>query len=192
MKEEMNLYKIVRPILSIIFKLLYMPRIIGRENIPKTGGAVIAGTHIWYFDPIAIMASTKRNVYFIAKKELHEGKFKHIFKATGTIPVDRSTKNPLARAKAESALRDGKLIGIFPEGTTRKEKGELLPFKYGAVSMAQKANVKIIPFAIIGNYRPFSRVKIIYGEAINIEGFSLEEANALLRTKIVELINNNS
>ena len=46
MKEEMNLYKIVRPILSIIFKLLYMPRIIGRENIPKTGGAVIAGTHI--------------------------------------------------------------------------------------------------------------------------------------------------
>ena len=58
--------------------------------------------------------------------------------------------------------------------------------------MAQKANVKIIPFAIIGNYRPFSRVKIIYGEAINIEGFSLEEANALLRTKIVELINNNS
>lgn len=192
MKEQLNLYKIVRPILSIVFKLLYLPKIINKENIPKDGGAVLAGTHIWYFDPIAIMASTKRNVYFIAKKELHDGKFKHIFKAAGTIPVDRSKKNPLARAKAEEALRKGRLIGIFPEGTTRKEKNELLPFKYGAVSMAQKANVKIIPFAIIGNYKPFSRIKIIYGSAIDVQKLSLEDANMLLRSKVIALIKDNS
>lgn len=97
-------------------------------------------------------------------------------------------KNPKARAKAEEALKNGKIIGIFPEGTTLKKKGELLPFKYGAVSMAQKANVPIIPFAIIGNYKPFSRVKIVYGKPLNIQSLTLEEANKLLRSKVIELI----
>lgn len=187
MKEELNLYRIVRPVLGFLIKILYWPIIIGKENIPKKGRCVLAGTHIYDFDPILIMASTKRNVYFIAKKELHDGKWGFIFKAAGTIPVDRSKKNPNARIKAEEALNNEKIVGIFPEGTTKKPKGVLLPFKYGAVSMAKKTNSKIVPFAIIGEYKLFSRIKIVFDKPIDISKLDLEEANALLRKKIERL-----
>lgn len=191
MKEELNLYRIVRPFLAFLMRILFWPTIVGKENIPVTGKCVLAGTHIYDFDPILIMACTKRNVYFIAKKELHDGKLGFIFKAAGTIPVDRSKKNPKARIKAEEALNNGKLLGIFPEGTTKKEKGILLPFKYGAVSMAQKTNSKIVPFAIIGEYKLFSKIKIVFDNPIDISCLNLEEANNLLREKVVKLIENN-
>lgn len=191
MKEELNLYRVVRPILAFLMRIIFWPTIVGKENIPKAGRAVLAGTHIFDFDPILIMACTKRNVYFIAKKELHDGKFGFLFRAAGTIPVDRSKKNPNARIKAEEALNNDKIIGIFPEGTTIKKKGELLPFKYGAVSMAKKTNSKIIPFAIIGEYKIFSKIKIIFDKPIDISKLELEEANQLLRTKIVSLIEKN-
>ena len=191
MKEEVNLYRIVRPILAFLIRILYWPVIIGNDNIPKKGRCVLAGTHIFDFDPILIMASTKRNVYFIAKKELHDGKFGFIFRWAGTIPVDRSKKNPNARIKAEEALNNGKIIGIFPEGTTIKKKGELLPFKYGAVSIAKKTNAKIVPFAIIGEYKLFSKIKIVFDKPIDISKLDLEEANKLLREKIVNLIEKN-
>lgn len=188
MKEEVNLYRIVRPILAFLIRILYWPVIIGKENIPTSGKCLLAGTHIYDFDPILIMASTKRNVYFIAKKELHDSKFGFIFKACGTIPVDRSKKNPNARIKAEEALNEGKIIGIFPEGTTKKKKGELLPFKYGAVSMAQKTNSKIIPFAIIGDYKLFGKIKIVFDKPFSVKNMELEEANELLRNKVIKLI----
>lgn len=191
MKEEVNLYRIVRPILGFLIRILYWPVIIGNDNIPKKGRCVLAGTHIFDFDPILIMASTNRNVYFIAKKELHDGKFGFIFRWAGTIPVDRSKKNPNARIKAEEALNNGKIIGIFPEGTTIKKKGELLPFKYGAVSIAKKTNSKIVPFAIIGEYKLFSKIKIVFDKPIDISKLDLEEANKLLREKIVNLIEKN-
>lgn len=191
MKEEVNLYRIVRPILAFLMRIIFWPRIIGKENIPKVGKCVLAGTHIFDFDPILIMTSTKRNVYFIAKKELHDGKFGFIFRWAGTIPVDRSKKNPNARIKAEEALNNGKIIGIFPEGTTIKKKGELLPFKYGAVSMAKKTNSKIVPFAIIGEYKLFSKIKIVFDKPIDISKLDLEEANQLLRNKIIDLIKKN-
>ena len=187
MKEELNLYRIVRPVLGFIIKLLYWPVIIGKENIPKKGRCVLAGTHIYDFDPILIMASTKRNVYFIAKKELHDGRWGFIFKAAGTIPVDRSKKNPNARIKAEEALNKEEIVGIFPEGTTKKPKGVLLPFKYGAVSMAKKTNSKIVPFAIIGEYKLFSKIKIVFDKPIDISKLDIEEANDLLRKKIERL-----
>lgn len=187
MKEELNFYKIVRPILGFLIRILYWPVIIGKENIPKKGRCVLAGTHIYDFDPILIMASTKRNVYFIAKKELHDGKWGFIFKAAGTIPVDRSKKNPNARIKAEEALNQDKIVGIFPEGTTKKPKGVLLPFKYGAVSIASKTNSKIVPFAIIGEYKLFSKIKIVFDKPIDISKLELEEANSLLRKKIENL-----
>lgn len=189
MKEELNFYKIVRPILGFLIRILYWPVIIGKENIPKKGRCVLAGTHIYDFDPILIMASTKRNVYFIAKKELHDGKWGFIFKAAGTIPVDRSKKNPNARIKAEEALNQDKIVGIFPEGTTKKPKGVLLPFKYGAVSIASKTNSKIVPFAIIGEYKLFSKIKIVFDKPIDISKLELEEANSLLRKKIENLRN---
>ena len=182
------LYKLLKPLLVFIVWFLYNPKIIGKENI-RDGGCVIASNHVHAFDPIIIMYSTKRVVHYLAKIELYKGILKYFFLSYGTIPVDRSKHNPLALDLAIEYLKNGEVIGIFPEGTRNKTNDILLPFKFGAVKMASKANKKIIPCAIIGKYKIFRRsLTIKYGEAIDVSGMEIEEANLLLRNKIIKLL----
>ena len=80
----------------------------------------------------------------------------------------------------------GGAIGIFPEGTRNKTDKFLLPFKYGAVSIASKTDSLIVPFGITGDYKFRSKnLTIIYGKPFKVGNMSLEEANNKLY-KIVE------
>lgn len=107
----------------------------------------------------------------------------------GTIPVDRSRKNPNAINEALKVLNNKQIIGIFPEGTTRKNKGEILPFKFGAVSLAKKSNALIVPFSITGEYKIFGNNLVIrYGKAYKIKDDDLAKENELLRNKVIKLI----
>lgn len=187
-RRNLFLYYLIKPILLVVAKIIFNPKIIGRENIPKKDGCVIACNHIHAFDPAILIYSTKRIVHFIAKKELFEGKMKAFYLSWGAIPVDRDKKNPLALAVAEEYLKNKSVIGIFPEGTRNKEKG-LLPFKFGAVKMAKSSGVKIVPCVITGKYKAFkSNLKVVFGEAIDISGMDLEKANELLRNKMLEML----
>ena len=183
------LYKLIRPVLLVVAKIIFNPKIIGKENIPKDDGCVIASNHIHAIDPAMLIYSSKRIIHFIAKKELFEGKMKWFYLSFGTIPVDRDKKNPMAMKVAEEFLENNEVVGIFPEGTRNKEKGTLLPLKFGAVKMAKVTGKKIVPCAITGEYKVFrSTVKVRYGKAIDISEMELEEANELLRKKILELL----
>lgn len=191
-KRNLILYYVIKPILLVVAKVIYNPKIIGKENIPKKEGCVIACNHIHAFDPAILIYSTRRIIHFIAKKELFLGKMKWFYLSFGTIPVDRDKKNPLALEVAEEYLNNNEVIGIFPEGTRNKEKGTLLPFKFGAVKMAKSTNKKIVPCVIIGEYKVFkSTIKVCYGKAIDINGMELEDANNLLREKITLLLEEN-
>ena len=191
-KRNLILYYIIKPILLVVAKIIFNPKIIGKENIPKKEGCVIACNHVHAFDPAILIYSTRRIVHFIAKKELFLGKMKWFYLSFGTIPVDRDKKNPLALAVAEDFLKNDEVIGIFPEGTRNKERGTLLPFKFGAVKMAKSTNKKIVPCVITGEYKIFkSTLKVCYGDAIDISGIELEEANNLLREKITLLFEEN-
>ena len=182
------LYKLLKPLLWILVKVLYNPKIIGKENI-SDDGCIIASNHIHAFDPVIIMYSTKRVVHYLAKIELYKGILKYFFLSYGTIPVDRSKHNPKALELAISYVKNGEVIGIFPEGTRNKTEEILLPFKFGTVKMASQSNKKIIPCAISGKYKLFRRgIVVKYGEALDIGGMELEEANLLLRNKIIELL----
>lgn len=188
MKKEPKLYKIVRPIIKVLFKFLYTPKIIGSENIPKEGRVVLAGNHTNNFDCLLLMSSTKRCIHFLAKKELLSGLKKIIFSNMGLIPVDRKHHDHSALESAEKYLNDGMVIGIFPEGTTEKGRG-LLPFKIGAVKMAYDTNTKIVPFTITGKYKFFSKnLKIVFGAPIKVDGKDLEKNNEKLRDKINSMI----
>lgn len=187
-RRNLFLYYLIKPILLVVAKIIFNPKIIGKENIPKKDGCVIACNHIHAFDPAILIYSTKRIVHFIAKKELFEGKMKAFYLSWGAIPVDREKKNPLALAVAEEYLKNNSVIGIFPEGTRNKEKG-LLPFKFGAVKMAKSSGVKIVPCVITGKYKVFkSNLKVVFGETIDISGMDLEKANELLRNKMLEML----
>lgn len=186
--KDSLLYIILRPIIKILF-LLYTPKIVGKENIPKEGKIILAGNHTNNFDCLLLISSTKRCIHFLAKDELWKGLKKIIFSNMGLIPVNRREKSHHSLEMAENYLNNGKVIGIFPEGTFSKDKSRLLPFKIGAVKMAYDTNTMIVPFAITGKYKLFSRdLKIVFSEPISINSEDLEKENNRLRNIISDLV----
>lgn len=187
------LYKLFRILFLPAFKLLYRPKIINKQYIPKSGAAIIAGNHKHALDPILVDICTKRMVFTLAKKDLHDGKFGFFFRAVGTIPVDlKSTTNKNATNTAIEKLKEGSLINLSPEAKRNYTNELLLPFKYGAVSMAKKTNSVIVPYSITGNYKLFSNnLKIVYGEPIDVSKMEIEEANKNLYNAIKKLLKEN-
>lgn len=165
-KKDVLLYKFVRPIATILFKFVYRPTIIGVENIPKDGKIILAGNHTSILDCVMLMSSTKRNIHYLAKKELFSGVKKIFFSNMGLIPVDRSIHDKTVLPLAEEYLNNGCVIGIFPEGTTEKGIKKLLPFKTGAVRLSYTTKTKIVPFKIIGDYKPFKKsITLVFGKS---------------------------
>lgn len=184
-----TLYKIVRFIGKPIFTLLYRPEYIGLENIPEDGNVILAGNHTNNLDAALMISGPKRIVHILAKKELFKSKISSwFFTNMGCISVDRSKHDEVAKKKTTDILKDGKVIGIFPEGTINRTSELLLPLKYGAVSFAKKTDAYIVPFSITGKYTLFKKnIKIIYGKAYKVNK-ELEDENKILADKIKKLM----
>ena len=182
--KEPRFYRIVRPLITFLFKICYLPKIEGSEYIPKEGRIVLAGNHTNNLDCLLLISSTSRTIHFLAKDSLMKGIKKPIFKRMGIIPVNRKKKNPESLNKAIEVLNHNQVIGIFPEGTINRTQDVTMPFKYGAVKMSFEANSMIIPFVITGKYQLFRRgIHIQFLEPYKISS-SLEVENERLRQKI--------
>lgn len=187
------LYYVGRAILGPIFKLYYNPKIIGKENIPKDGSILIVGNHKHLYDQCLTVIATKRGIHYMAKREYFDNKkVAWFFKGTGCISVDRSTKDDRAVELALSVLKDNGAVGLFPEGTRNKTKEFLLPFKFGAVSMAKKTDSYLVPFGITGDYKFRSKNLVIrYGKPFKIGDMDLEKANKKLYNEVKKLMEEN-
>ena len=184
-----TLYRILRPIVLLLFKGIYRIKVINKKSIPKVGPIIFVGNHKHNYDFISLMCGTKRTIHFLAKKELID-KHGWLFNKLPVIPVDRSTKNKEAIEEASRLANNGEVIGIFPEGTFNKTEYVIMPFKYGAVKIACLTNATIIPFAITGNYKIFKRnLKIEFGKPYKIEDKrDLTKENIKLMNKVVKLM----
>ena len=192
MKNKMLGFRFFKGLLGIFFLIFFRPKIVGREKIPKDGGVILAGNHRHIFDPCMPILSTKRPVHYMAKKELFNSPIGWFFKVVGCIPVDRGHDNTDSKEAALEVLREGEVLGIFPEGTRNKSLNGLLPFKYGAVSMSNKSGALIVPFAITGKYRLFNnKLTVRFGEGF-VASDDLERANKRLVSEIEELIAENT
>lgn len=188
-KKGNVLYNILKVIYAILLKILFNPKVYGVENIPLEEGLILAGNHKCFIDPVIVMNSTKRRVYFMAKAEAFKGPLGLILKGIGLIKVDRSKNNPMAVIEAEKILKERNVVGIFPEGTRNKSNKPILKFRYGAVSIAKRANVKVVPFAIRGEYRIFrNNLQIEFGKPIEVVNLEIEEANKLLENEVIKLL----
>lgn len=190
MRHKALLYRVTRPVFTLILKQFFQPKIIHKEYIPGKGAAVVAGNHKHALDPILVGSCTNRVLHSLAKKELHDGAFGWLFRAAGTIPVDlHAKKNKAALVTAIEYLKEGALIGVSPESKRNYTDEILLPFKYGAVKMASETGCPIIPYAVTGEYRfRSSDLAIEFGEPLDITGLSIEEANILLYNTIKALL----
>ena len=188
MDKRVAAYRILRSVFAPLFCILFQPKIIGAHNIPKEGAAVIAGNHKHALDPILIDLSTRRVVRTLAKKDLHDGKFGWLFRSSGTIPVDLHAKhNPEALNAAKEALREGELVNVSPEAKRNYTNELLLPFKYGAAVMAEDTGAVIVPYAIVGKYKPFGGLTVLFGRPVKAAGDAYE-TNRRLYNRIAALL----
>lgn len=161
------------------------PTVSGLENIPRTGGAIIAANHLAVIDDALLPITSPRMIHFMGKAEYFEGKGlkgrfkKWWFTSVGVFPVDRSggDKSLGALAHAREIIEDGHLFGIHIEGT-RSPDGRLYKGHTGAARLAFETGCAIVPTAIIGTRElqepgtvipKKGRTQIIYGKPIAVE-----------------------
>jgi 1-acyl-sn-glycerol-3-phosphate acyltransferase len=144
-------------LLGPLMRLLARPTIEGLEHIPARGGAILAGNHLAVADSFLVPLLVRRRITYLAKREyfIQPGFIgwikKVFFTGVGQVPVDRAVGSE-AQAALDTAirlLREGKLLGIYPEGT-RSPDGRLYKGKTGVARMALEAGVPVIPVAAIG------------------------------------------
>ncbi|MEV5825560.1 lysophospholipid acyltransferase family protein [Spirillospora sp. NPDC052242] len=164
---------LLRIVLSPIMYLLWRPRNQGMRNVPKRGPALMVSNHLsfadHFFGPLPLM----RPIFFIGKGEYFTGKgikgliSKAFFTGVGVVPVDR-TGGSAAEAALQTGLRilgEGKLLGIYPEGT-RAPDNRLYRGKTGVARLALKSRVPVIPMAMINTFelmpsgRPLPRLGV--------------------------------
>ena len=167
----MLFYKAVKGIARVLFSLVYRIEIEGKEHLPERGKAIVSPNHFSMMDPIIIGAFLPRKVNFMAKEELFSNKlFALILNKLGVFPVKRGGADIGAIRTALRIFNNGDIFCIFPEGT-RSKTGEILKAKPGAAMIAIRARSPIIPIAIIGDYKLFSKVKIIIDKPIYLSDY---------------------
>jgi 1-acyl-sn-glycerol-3-phosphate acyltransferase len=173
----------------------------GLEKIPSVGGAVIAINHTSYIDwiPAAIAVYRRgRRLRFMIKREMEEVKIVgFLMRGSSMIPVDRSA-GAGAYAAAVHALREGELVGVYPEATISRSF-ELKEFKTGAARMAREAGVPIIPMIVWGAHRMWTKdhqrkllrnrvpITLMVGGPLRPTD-SVEQTTAALREAMTELL----
>jgi 1-acyl-sn-glycerol-3-phosphate acyltransferase len=175
----------------------------GMENLPATGGAVVAINHTGYLDfTLAGLPFYEqrlgRKVRFMAKQEVFDHKFTGpLMRAFRHIPVDRKS-GAASYAAAVENLRAGELVGVYPEATISRSF-EIKEFKSGAARMAVEAGVPILPLVIWGAqriwtkdhpkklFRPKVPIQVIVGEPIE-PTLSTAELTALLHSRMQHLL----
>ncbi|MBE7034852.1 MAG: 1-acyl-sn-glycerol-3-phosphate acyltransferase [Ruminococcaceae bacterium] len=141
----------------------------GTDNFPKEGAAIVALNHKSFWDAPLIASVLPRPLAFMAKKELFSiPVLGAILKWAGAFPVSRGNADVSAIKAALSALRAGKVMAIFPEGT-RVKNGEEHVAKAGVALIAQKTGAPVVPIALSGRYRFRAKVDVYIGTPITIK-----------------------
>ncbi|MDZ5471185.1 lysophospholipid acyltransferase family protein (plasmid) [Bacillus sp. 31A1R] len=174
----MTFYSFAKTVVYSIFKPLYRIEIVGAENMPKEGGVLLCANHIHNFDPPVVGITAPRPVHFMAKEELFSvpvlGKLVNHLNA---FPVKRGMSDREALRKGLAVLKEGNVLGLFPEGT-RSKNGEVGKGLAGAGFFALRSDCYVVPCAIIGPYKAFNKLKVVFGKPIQMDELRQRKASA--------------
>jgi 1-acyl-sn-glycerol-3-phosphate acyltransferase len=173
-------YDLARAVVSGILRATLRVRVAGAENVPRTGGLVVAANHISNLDPPLLGIALPRPLWYMAKKELFAMPvLKQLLPHVNAFPVDRQAGGTAALRASLRMLKEGRAVGIFPEGGrnvtgTNQEKA-------GAAFLSAAGGVPVVPAAIVGTrkLRPFGRVTVAFGEPLRIVRNRQSEADDL-------------
>jgi 1-acyl-sn-glycerol-3-phosphate acyltransferase len=197
------LYWVIKAILKPLLKLIYRIRIEGLENVPKEGPAIIAANHLSFLDSFFIpLAVNRRKVTYLAKADYFKSwKTAWFFNMVGQIPTEREGGEKSKRSLdiALGVLQEGKLLGIYPEGT-RSPDGYLHRGRTGVARLALTAQAPVIPCGLIGTdkVQPKSakfprltgrlKVHVRFGEPIDVTRYAGREADRIVLRSLTDEI----
>lgn len=149
---ETRWYWFWRTVAGIFFFTMFRIRVEGKEYVPQEGGFVVSLNHVSIFDPPLVGVIVERPMRYMAKRELFGiGPFGALLRSLGSIPIRRGEPDRAAIRACVAALKEGYGLSVFPEGTrNERQRGQA---RGGAAYLATKADVPILPGAIIGRYR---------------------------------------
>lgn len=164
-------YKIIKALCRFVFLFVFRIKVVGTENIPEKGGAIVAMNHRSNWDVPIVSVGIKRKLRFMAKAEMFKSKIGNwLFTSLGAFPVQRGKGDIGAIKAALGRLKDEHIIAMFPEGT-RSKKGERITPKPGVVMIAMKAKVPVIPVHITGKYKWMGKITITFGKPVYYDDF---------------------
>ncbi len=182
--EETVFRRIAVVLLKVLFRAISQMEFLGTHNLPQKGPVVLVANHLTNFDVFPMQFALKRPIFFMAKSELHQNPLLDIIlRQLGSFPVQRGARDEWAMRHAQQVLKEGHVLGIFPEGTRSKGRG-LRTAKTGAARLAIGAPCPIVPVTVVGTHqmwREFPRrtnVTITIGEPI----YPVEDDTALSLT----------
>jgi 1-acyl-sn-glycerol-3-phosphate acyltransferase len=178
----MLLYRVVRPVINAICRVLWRIRLIGEENLPRDGGFILAPSHRSMMDIPFAAVVTARRIRFMGKKSVFAVPvIGTLFRWLGGFPVARDGTDRKAVRDSVDMLRAGDVLCVYPEGT-RQRGPKIQPLQRGAAYLALRAGVPIIPIGMAGSEEimrtsrdpipRFGRVAIVVGEPITPEVLS--------------------
>ena len=187
-----------------LLKTVFRPWISGLDNIPKTGGVILASNHLSFIDSIFLPLLIDRRIYFLAKSDYFHGRgiggwaIKNFLLGTGMLPIDRSG-GKASEASLNTGLdviAKGNVLGIYPEGT-RSPDGKMYRGRTGVARMILEGHVPVVPVAMvdtekvmpIGSKLPkVRRIGVIFGEPLDFSRFEGLEGDRFILRAITDEI----
>ena len=187
------IYYIVRLLIAPLYLLIWRPKVFGREKLRFKGGAIIISNHITYFDPVLIAFISPRVIHFMAKAELFQSKLTAwLMKGLLAFPVNRNSADLKSIKRAAEILQQGKVFGIFPEGT-RSVTGRLDSLEKGTAFIAVNSMQPVIPIYLDSRSQGlFKRPRVFVGEMLDTEAIcssiSRSQGIRLMHEKMTEAL----
>ncbi|PTM58659.1 lysophospholipid acyltransferase family protein [Desmospora activa] len=183
-------YRFFRRCFYLFFFFFFRWEVIGKEKVPATGPVVLCCNHIDNLDPPLVGASLHRQVYFMAKEELFRiPVLSWLLHRFGAFPISRGKSDRQALKTSLELLKQGKLLGVFPEGT-RSKTGDLGEAHTGAAFIALRGEAVVVPAAIIGPYRPFRKLRIRFGDPIDLSVYRQDRTNSQSVREVTDRVMN--
>ncbi|AHF07284.1 lysophospholipid acyltransferase family protein [Desulfitobacterium metallireducens] len=174
----MTLYSFARGMFRLQFKVMGW-KIRGVENLPSEGPVILAINHVSLWDPIVAACSISRPVAFMAKEELFRVPFLGpIVRRLGAFPVKRGQGDTSAIRQSLKVLKEGRVLGLFPEGT-RSKTGELQKGLPGAALLMDKGKATVLPIRVSGTKqlltKGWGKLEVVMGEPLTSERMKTPE-----------------
>ena len=190
----------VKVVLTPVLRVFYRVKVEGREHLPARGAAILASNHSAFCDSLFLPAVLRRRLTYVAKAEYFENRrTAWFFRAIGQIPLRRGVGSEWRRAldSAAAVLEEGKLFGIYPEGTRSKD-GRLHRGHTGVAMLALRTGAPVIPVGIIGTReaqpigtliaRPFSRITIRFGPSLDFSEYAGRDRERLVLRHVTDTV----